>query len=157
MEGFTLSLALVDAIPVLLFGAGMILIASRFDSALFMTGAALSTLAGCCKVFWKLILGLKQKDIKWLNKCFVPMQSAGWLLILVSLVMNRNRIDWRGLLASVTSVPAVLFFLLWAVMTGVMVWYRKNRFQNDDTRSNWTAQIINCVCQGALLLGILFS
>ena len=99
----------------------------------------------------------KQKDIKWLNKCFVPMQSAGWLLILVSLVMNRNRIDWRGLLASVTSVPAVLFFLLWAVMTGVMVWYRKNRFQNDDTRSNWTAQIINCVCQGALLLGILFS
>ena len=50
MEGFTIGLALVDAIPVLSFGISMVIIATRFDSALFMIGASLSVLAGCCKV-----------------------------------------------------------------------------------------------------------
>lgn len=34
MEGFILALALVDAIPVLCFGASMILVAARFDRPL---------------------------------------------------------------------------------------------------------------------------
>ena len=46
MEGFTLALALVDAIPVLSFGAAMVIIATRFGSPLVMVGAALSVLAG---------------------------------------------------------------------------------------------------------------
>ena len=56
MEGFTLGLALVDAIPVLSFGISMVIIASRFHSPIFMIGASLSVIAGCCKVAWKLIL-----------------------------------------------------------------------------------------------------
>ena len=63
MEGFTLALALVDAIPVLSFGISMVIIASRFHSPVFMIGAGLSVLAGCCKVAWKLILGISKKDI----------------------------------------------------------------------------------------------
>ena len=54
MEGFTVSLALVDAIPVLFFGASMILVAERFGSPLFIAGASLSTAAGCFKVLWKM-------------------------------------------------------------------------------------------------------
>ena len=49
MDGFTLWLALVDAIPVFSFGISMVIIAGRFDSPLFMVGASLSVLAGCCK------------------------------------------------------------------------------------------------------------
>ena len=64
MEGFTIGLALVDAIPVLAFGISMVIIATRFDSALFTFGAALSVLAGCCKVAWKLVLGIAKKDPK---------------------------------------------------------------------------------------------
>ena len=67
MEGFTLALALGDAIPVLSFGISMVIIASRFQSPLFMVGAALSVLGGCCKVAWKLILGIWKKDVRWLN------------------------------------------------------------------------------------------
>ena len=63
MEGFTLGLALVDAIPVLAFAGSMAIIAARFDSPLFMVGAGLSILAGCCKVAWKLILGIRR--INW--------------------------------------------------------------------------------------------
>ena len=157
MEGFTLGLALVDAIPVLSFGISMVIIAGRFDSPLFLTGAALSVLAGCCKVAWKLVLGLWKKDLRWLNKPFVPMQAAGFLLMSISFVLGFGSIDWAGVLAAVTGFPSILFFAGWIGLMFFMGWYRKNKFRSDDAHSNWTAQIINAVGQTCLLLGILFA
>lgn len=157
MEGFTLALALVDAIPVLSFGISMVLIASKFGSPLFMIGAFLSVLAGCCKVAWKLVLGIAKKDLKWLNKPFVPMQAAGFLLMLLSFLLGFGKISWSGVWAAVTGLPSLLFFLLWIGFMGFMVWYRKHKFKRDDAKSNWTAQIVNAVGQTCLLLGILFA
>ena len=157
MEGFTLGLALVDAIPVLSFGISMIIIASRFDSPLFMIGAALSVLAGCCKVAWKLILGIWKKDLRWLNKPFVPMQATGFLFMLVSFVLGFGKINWAGVASAIISIPSILFFLCWIGLMCSMGWYRKNKFKNDDAHSNWTAQIINAIGQTCLLLGILFA
>ena len=157
MEGFTIGLALVDAIPVLSFGISMVIIATRFDSALFMIGAALSVLAGCCKVAWKLVLGITGRDLKWLNKPFVPMQASGFLLMLVSFIIGIKKINWAGVGAAIVSIPSILFFIAWIGMMGFMGWFRKNKFQNDDAKSNWTAQIINAIGQTCLLLGILFA
>ena len=157
MEGFTLGLALVDAIPVLSFGISMVILGSRFDSVLFLLGASLSVLAGCCKVAWKLILGISGKDISWLNKPFVPMQATGFSLILVSLVLGFRKIRWSGLLAAATGFPSIVFFLTWIGCMFAMSWYRKHKFQRNDARSNWTAQIINALGQTCLLLGILFA
>lgn len=157
MEGFTLGLALVDAIPVLSFGISMVIIAGRFNSPLFMIGAALSVLAGCCKVAWKLVLGIAKKDLRWLNKPFVPMQATGFLLMLVSFVLGFSKISWNGVLAAVTGVPSVIFFATWIALMAFMGWYRKNRFKNNDAASNWTAQIVNAIGQTCLLLGILFA
>ena len=157
MEGFTLAMALVDAIPVLSFGISMVIIAGRFDSPLFMIGATLSVLAGCCKVAWKLVLGLAKKDLRWLNKPFVPMQAAGFLLMLISFVLGFSRICWSGVFAAVTGIPSILFFIAWIALMGFMGWYRKNRFKNEDAKSNWTAQIVNAIGQTCLLLGILFA
>lgn len=157
MEGFTVGLALVDAIPVLSFGISMVIIASRFNSPLFMIGAALSVLAGCCKVAWKLILGLSKKDVKWLNKLFVPMQATGFLLMLISFVIGFGKINWAEVLAAVIGLPSIVFFVTWIVLMGAMVWYRKHKFSRDDAKSNWTAQIINAVGQTCLLMGILFA
>ena len=157
MEGFTLGLALVDAIPVLSFGISMVIIASKFGSPLFMVGAALSVLAGCCKVAWKLILGIWKKDLRWLNKPFVPMQASGFLLMLVSFVIGFRRISWPAVGAALVSFPSLLFFLAWIGLMGFMGWFRKHKFRNEDAASNWTAQIINAVGQTCLLLGILFA
>ena len=157
MEGFTLGLALVDAIPVLSFGISMVIIASRFDSPLFMIGAALSVLAGCCKVAWKMVLGLAKKDLRWLNKPFVPMQAAGFLLMFVSFIIGFGKINWAGVGAAIIGLPSILFFIAWIGLMGFMGWYRKNRFKNDDAHSNWTAQIVSAVGQTCLLLGILFA
>ena len=157
MEGFTVGLALVDAIPVLSFGISMVIIASRFDSPLFMVGAILSVLGGCCKVAWKLVLGITKKDLRWLNKPFVPMMAGGFLLLLVSVLLNLTKIDWVGVGAAIISLPSILFFAAWLGLMGFMGWYRKHKFSNDDAKSNWTAQIINAIGQTSLLLGILFA
>lgn len=157
MEGFTIGLALVDAIPVLSFGISVVIIASRFQSSLFMIGAALSVLAGCCKVAWKLVLGIWKKDLRWLNKPFVPMQAAGFLLMLISFIIGFGKINWSDVGASIVSIPSVLFFGAWVGIMGFMTWYRKNKFRNDDARSNWIAQIANAAGQTCLLLGILFA
>lgn len=157
MEGFTLSLALVDAIPVLSFGISMVIIAGRFQSPLFMIGAALSVLAGCCKVAWKLMLGIWKKDLRWLNKPFVPMQATGFLLMLVSFILGFGKINWAATGMALLGFPSILFFVAWIGLMGFMGWFRKHKFKNDDAKANWTAQIINAVGQTCLLLGILFA
>ena len=157
MEGFTIGLALVDAIPVLSFGISMVIIASRFPSPLFMIGAILSVLGGCCKVVWKLVLGIWKKDLRWINKPFVPMMAGGFLLLIISLIVGFGKIHWAGVGAAILSFPSILFFVAWIGLMGFMGWYRKHKFQRDDARSNWTAQIINALGQTCLLLGILFA
>ena len=157
MEGFTIALALVDAIPVLSFGVSMVIIASRFPSPLFMIGAILSVLGGCCKVAWKLVLGITGKDLHWLNKPFVPMMAGGFLLLLISVLLNITAINWAGVGAAIIGLPSILFFIVWFGLMGFMGWFRKHKFSNDDAHSNWTAQIINAIGQTCLLLGILFA
>ena len=157
MDGFTVGLALVDAIPVLSFGISIIIIAGRFNSPLFMIGAVLSVLAGCCKVAWKLVLGICKKNLRWLNKPFVHMMATGFFLLLISVIVGFGKISWTAVGSALISFPSILFFLLWIGLMIFMSWYRKNRFKNDDAKSNWTAQIVNAVGQICLLLGILFG
>ena len=157
MEGFTLGLALVDAIPVLSFGISMVIIASRFDSPLFMIGSILSVLGGCCKVAWKMVLGVTKKDLRWLNKPFVPMMASGFLLMLISSVVDFGKINWAAVGTAIIGLPSILFFAAWLGLMDFMGWYRKHKFSNDDAHSNWTAQIINAIGQTCLLLGILFA
>ena len=157
MEGFTIGLALVDAIPVLSFGISMVIVASRFPSPLFMIGAILSVLGGCCKVAWKLVLGIWKKDLRWINKPFVPMMAGGFLLLIISLIVGFSKIHWAGVGTAILSFPSVLFFAAWIGLMGFMGWYRKHKFSNEDAKSNWTAQIVNALGQTCLLLGILFA
>ena len=157
MEGFTLGLALVDAIPVLSFGISTVIIATRFNSPLFMIGAILSVLGGCCKVAWKLVLGIWKKDLRWINKPFVPMMAGGFLLLIVSVIAGFGKIQWAGVGAAILSFPSILFFVAWIGLMGFMGWYRKHKFSNEDAKSNWTAQIVNALGQTCLLLGILFA
>ena len=157
MEGFTIGLALVDAIPVLSFGISMVIIASRFPSPLFMIGAILSVLGGCCKVVWKLVLGIWKKDLRWINKPFVPMMAGGFLLLIISLIVGFGKIQWAGVGTAIRGFPSILFFVAWIGLMGFMGWFRKHKFSNEDAKSNWTAQIVNALGQTCLLLGILFA
>jgi hypothetical protein len=85
------------------------------------------------------------------------MMAGGFLMILAALLVNLRRINAAALASAVTGFPSLLFFIAWMGLMFFMGWFRKNRFQNDDAHSNWTAQIINAVGQTCLLLGILFA
>ena len=152
-EGFTLSLAIVDAVPVVEFCVSMLMIASKFRSIVFMAGAVLSTLAGCGKVVWKMLLACRRKNIILLNRQFRYLMGAGFLLMLCSIFVNRGRISPALLWRCITGLPSVIFFaagFLGLAAMGVMA----VRLDRNIARNNWIEQFVNIFAQGMILIGI---
>lgn len=154
-EGFTLSLALVDAIPVLFFGGSSILIGLLFKSPLFITGAVLCFLAGLFKVLWKVILAVSKKDIVLFNKQFRYVMCAGFILIIVSLIIDRAKISLPGIWSGITSMPSIIFFLLGACGMATMGVLGK-KLDSSVAKNNWIEQCVNGAAQICIFLGLLF-
>lgn len=153
-EDFTLPLAIVDAVPVLLFGGSVILIGLLFKSALFLMGALICFWAGAAKVLWKLLVVTKKANVWWL---FLQMRIAmpvGFALMLLSVVLNRNAIDLSAVLSAVTSFPSVLFFAVGALGMVLMDIFA-SRLNSSDVRSNWIEQLTNAAAQAAFFFGLL--
>ncbi|MBQ9802857.1 MAG: hypothetical protein IJW51_07315 [Clostridia bacterium] len=84
---FTISMALVDYVPVIFFGlAAVILMRDLYDKmskgafALFAAGVIDITLAGALKATYKLFYAAGTCDFQALNHMFFPVQSIGFLL-----------------------------------------------------------------------------
>ncbi len=84
---FTVSMALVDYIPVIFFGiAAVILLRDLYNKmskgafALFAAGVIDVTLAGALKATYKLLYASGACDFKALSDMFFPVQSIGFLL-----------------------------------------------------------------------------
>ena len=154
-ENFTLSLALVDALPVLFFGGSMMLVGLLFKSILFMIGAILCFWAGAAKVLWKIIVVKKKKNVWWLFIQMRIVMPAGFVMMLLAVILNRSRIDLSSVFAAVVSFPSVIFFAVGAagmVLMGVFA----ARLDLSDVRSNWIEQLTNAIAQAAIFTGILF-
>lgn len=54
--GFSVTMALVDLVPVVFFWLSAIRAGQRFHSTLFMLGAGVRFLSGTVKVLWKLMV-----------------------------------------------------------------------------------------------------
>lgn len=87
MNDFSVSMALVDYIPVAFFAvAAFILMHDLYSKmgkvafALFATGVIDVTIAGALKATWKLLYALGVCDFAPLNAMFFPVQSIGFLL-----------------------------------------------------------------------------
>lgn len=153
-EGFTLGLAIVDAVPVLEFCASTIVVALRFQSVLFVVGAVCSALAGCGKVLWKIILACAKRNVSWLNKQFRYLMGAGFVLMLVAVLVNLGSLQLGAIMRRVFAFPAVVFFVLGVagmVAMGVM----GAKLDKNVARNNWIEQITNAVAQGMFLVGII--
>ena len=153
-EDFTLLLALTDSLPVIFFGASMLLIGRRFSSLLFMAGALLCLIGGAGKVLWKIIVVLQKKNI-W--PLFIQMRilmPAGFLLMLASLFTNADKVSFHGICQAVASFPSVIFFaagLLGMVLMTVFAFI----LDSADPRANWIEQLTNGAAQAAFFMGIL--
>ncbi|MFR9215735.1 MAG: hypothetical protein ACLVKK_05790 [Ruthenibacterium sp.] len=113
MNGITVTMALVDLIPVVLFfAAAVILQRDLYDKmvkgafALLATGSVMVLLAGVFKALWKILYALNVCDYQLLDAAFFPMQGPGFLLVFLALAgmftkHNRKRVN----LSSVAAVP----------------------------------------------------
>lgn len=151
---FTLGLALFDGLPVITFAGSMILISYLFSSKLFLIGSFLCLFAGLSKVIWKIIVVLKNKNI-WFF--FIQMRITmpiGFLLILISLFVEKNKINFSTIINSVLSMPCLLFFIVGVAGMVLMFVFA---FVLDDSKSknNWIEQITNFISQLSFFIGIL--
>jgi hypothetical protein len=152
-EDFTLLLALTDSLPVIFFGASMLLIGRRFSSLLFIAGALLCLIGGAGKVLWKIIVVLRKKNV-W--PLFIQMRilmPAGFLLMPASLFTNADKLSFLSICQAVTSFPSVIFFaagLLGMVLMTVFAFV----LDSADPRANWIEQLTNGVSQAAFFIGL---
>ena len=93
MKDFSVSMALVDFIPVILFGVAAVLLMrdlynkmSKGSFALFAAGTIDIFCAGALKATYKLLYAAGVCDFEALNAMFFPVQSIGFLLAGVGLV-----------------------------------------------------------------------
>lgn len=156
-QGFTLGLALLDAVPVAAFGADMALLAGPLQSGLFLAGAVISLAAGTCMVIYKLLLAAAGKEIPGLKKAMPIGMSLGWILMIAGLIANRSKIDLRGIWKAVSAPPACIFFLLGILFFAAFIIYFKTGFDADSARDNWIEEILNAGTQVCILIGVVLS
>lgn len=153
-DDFTLSLAAVDALPVLFFGASVILIGLMFKNILFLIGAVLCFWAGAAKVVWKIIVAAKKKNIWWLFMQMRIVMPIGFILILLAVILGRKTIDLPVVFSAVVSMPSVIFFIIGIIgMTLMGVFAAK--LDSSDLRSNWIEQLTNAAAQASVFTGVL--
>lgn len=155
-EGFTLSLALVDALPVLFFGGSMILVGILFESTLFSLGALLCLWAGAAKVIWKIIVVTRKKNVWWLFMQMRIVMPVGFTLMLLAVIIGWSKIDRVAVLAAVVSFPSVIFFavgILGMVLMGVFA----SKLDSSNVRANWIEQLTNGLAQAAIFIGMLLT
>ena len=154
-ENFTLSLAIIDTLPVLFFGGSIILIGLMFRKVLFLIGAILCFWAGAAKVIWKIIVVTKKKNIWWMFMQMRIVMPVGFLLMLISVLLNLKAIKLSVILSAVTSMPSVIFFAI-GIAGMVLMGIFAAKLDSSDVRSNWIEQLTNTVAQTAIFIGILF-
>jgi hypothetical protein len=155
-EGFTLSLALFDAVPVTLFCLSCIVFGRRIESPLFVVGAVVTFAGGALKVCWKLAIVLLKRDVSLLGRQMPYTMSLGLLAMAAgcAAAIARGRVSLAGAWAAMTSMPTAPLLLAWlACMVGMG--YLAAHLDRLDARANWIEQATNALGQGCLLAALL--
>ena len=179
----TISMALMDFVPVLLFGAAWVILyrdlKNKLDlcsSILLPLGAVLVFAAGFCKAVWKLQTALGVPAVELFNKMMFPCQSIGFLLLaagMLSLMYGKRKGTARSLtmvwvMCNVLGALGMLSGLVWVakrmkvkpaiplfILTFVLLMMMGYLSSHDfaQASANWIAQSINTLGEGLLLVG----
>ena len=190
MYNFTIPMALMDYIPVCFFGVAAALLQldlygkMRKDAfALFAAGTINIFAAGFLKATWKLLYAAGICDFAALNTMFLPVQSIGFLLAGIGIVLMLTTKKAAVLTAPPLFSGSVIFIMMMVLGLGsictvlsiLAVKMKKKGAMalfilaflcsmgmgamagQDVTQAwvNWVEQGINCVGQGLLMWGVL--
>jgi len=150
-QDFTISLATIDAIPVILFCINCIIIGQILNSILFTIGTIACFISGILKVIWKYIVVLKKKNV-W--SLFIQMRiimPIGFLIMLVGTLISLL----AHMYTPVSVSPISIIFFATGFIGMVMMGVCGARLDSADLKSNWIEQIINSISQAAFLIGLL--
>lgn len=153
-KDFTLSLALFDAIPVIAFGISLIIFSRLFNSTLVLIGALLVFIAGLCKVIWKIIVVLKQKNIWGLFIQMRIMMPIGFVLMIVGIIASKDNVDFGRLCSLASSYPVNLFLIIFVIGMVLMMVFAFS-LDGRKLKNNWIEQITNAIAQISLLIATL--
>lgn len=124
MKDFSVSMALVDYIPVIFFAIASVLLMrdlynkmSKGAFALFSAGTINITCAGALKATYKLLYAANICDFEALNAMFFPVQSIGFLLAGIGMIAL---ICHKQTKASALAVAPPVFSGTW-IFVGLMV------------------------------------
>lgn len=190
MYDFTILMALVDYIPVVFFGIAVALLQRdlygkmRKDAfSLFTAGTINIFIAGFLKATWKLLYAAGVCDFQTLNTLFLPLQSIGFLLaglgivllftarkkavlavappvfsgsfvFIMMMVVGLGSICMSlSVLAAKMKKKGAILLFILSFVASLCMGYMSSR---DSTQAivNWVEQGINCVGQGLLLWGV---
>ena len=191
MYNVSIPMALVDYIPVAFFGVSMICLQKDLYNkmrkdifAMFAAGTINIFAAGFLKATWKLLYATGICDFEALNTLFLPLQSIGFLLAGVGILMMLCTKKSTLLAVAPPVFSGSLVFILMMVLglgsictclSILAVKMKKNgamllfilaficsmgmgaMSSQDSTQAwvNWVEQSINCVGQGLLMWGVL--
>ena len=190
MYNFTIPMALMDFVPVFFFGyAAALLQRDLYDKmrkshfALFAAGTINIFVAGFLKALWKLLYAANVCDFHALNTMFLPVQSLGFLLAGIGIVMMLLQKPMPFLAVPPVFSGSVVFILMMVLGLGsictvlsILAARMKKKaaavlfiaaflcsmgmgaMSGQDTSLawvNWTEQSINCASQGLLLWGVI--
>ena len=190
MYNFTIPMALMDFVPVLCFGyAAALLQRDLYDKmrkshfALFAAGTINIFTAGLLKALWKLLYAGGICDFHALNTMFLPVQSIGFLLAGLGIVLMLTKKKLPVLAAPPVFGGSFVFITMMVLglgsictclsilavrmkKKGAVVLFALSFLASmgmgamsgqDSTLAwvNWTEQSINCIGQGVLLGGVI--
>ena len=155
-EHFTLGLALVDFIPVILFGLSFIFLAVKLKSILFGIGAGICLFAGLSKVIWKIIVVLTRKNVWFLFIQLRFLMPLGFLIMILALILCSSQINLSAVWLTITSFPQIIFLSI-GIFGMICMMIFGFVLDSSNVIFNWIEQIVNCIAQLAFFVLILIS
>lgn len=162
-EQYTIGLALLDAVPVLLFLLSGIILYTMFEDRMFLAGVICCFIGGLSKVYWKFVIVLKKRNSAGLTAIFHVLMPVGFVLMALPVILTAvKQITggtpvgqsilanlWRGL----TMQPAMWCFIGGFALMCLMGYL--GAVMDESARANWIEELVNTLAQGAILAGVI--
>lgn len=166
MKEFSVVMALVDFLPVILFCSGSIIFQrimydkmSKGQFALFAAGTVDVTMAGVCKALYKLLYGAGICDFYPLNNVFFPVQSFGFLLAglgaIFMVLRRKDKFMLKSVVAPVSFSGTFFFVTLMCLGLGCMNVGLAIQASRDNRKKTIPFFVIAFIC--SLCMGYLSS
>ncbi len=155
-EGFSLSLALVDSLPVIFFGLASIILGLSFSSIIFIVGAIITFISGLIKVIWKIIVALNKKNIWWMFIQMRIVMPIGFIIMIIGFIIACFSSSISVFFSSLLN-PICLIFLILGFIGMIMMVVFAIKLDSSNPKSNWIEQICNGISQACFFIGFLIA